>query len=56
MEFRKVQSMGGGGSAGISLPKEKLQELGVIDEGDLNDAYARVEHVEENEFRVELVD
>jgi antitoxin component of MazEF toxin-antitoxin module len=56
MEYRKLQRMGGGGTAGVSLPKEKLQELGVIDGEDLKNAYARVEHVEGNEFSVKLVD
>jgi hypothetical protein len=57
MDFRKIQSMGGGESAGLSLPKEKLRELGIIDEnGSITDAYARIEHVEGSEFRVELVE
>ena len=55
MNFRKIQSMGGGESAGVSLPKDELRDLGFIKDGSIVEAYARIEHVEGNEFRVELV-
>ena len=49
--------MGGGESAGVTLPKEDLREMGVIDEdGSVGELFARIEHVEGSEFRVELVD
>lgn len=56
MDFRKIQSMGGGESAGVSLPKDELRNLGFIEDGSIVDAYARIEHVEGTEFRVELVE
>jgi hypothetical protein len=56
MDFRKIQSMGGGESAGLSLPKEQLREMGVIDEdGGVADVYARIERVGRNEFSLELI-
>lgn len=57
MDFRKIQSMGGGESAGVSLPKEQLREMGVIDEdGTVADVYARIERVGGNEFSLKLVE
>lgn len=56
VSIRKVQSIGGE-SAGVTLPKSKLRELGIISEsGELGERYAHVEHIEGGEFRVELVD
>ena len=49
--------MGGGESAGVTLPKDDLREMGVIDEdGSVGELFARVERVEGSEFRIELVD
>lgn len=56
MNFRKIQSMGGGQSAGVSLPKKELRNLGFIEDGSLVEAYPRIKHVEGNEFRVEFVE
>lgn len=56
MAFRKLRKMGGGESAGVSLPKEDLRDLGLVEDGEIVEGYARVEHVEGSEFRVELVD
>jgi hypothetical protein len=57
MDFRKIQSMGGGESAGVSLPKDQLRELGFIDEdGSVVEAHARIEHVGGNEFSVEILE
>lgn len=48
--------MGGGESAGITLPKEDLRELGFVEDGKIIESYARVEHVDGSEFRIELVE
>lgn len=56
MDFRKLRTMGGGESAGVTLPKEDLRELGFVKEGEIVESYARVEHVGGTEFRIQLVD
>jgi antitoxin component of MazEF toxin-antitoxin module len=56
MDFRKLRTMGGGESAGITLPKEDLRELGLVQDGEIVESYARVEHIEGSEFRVKLVE
>lgn len=54
MEFRKLRQMGGGESAGVTLPKEDLREIGFVADGEIVEGYARIERVGEGEFRVEL--
>jgi hypothetical protein len=56
MDFRKLRTMGGGESAGVTLPKDDLRDLGLVEDGKIVESYARVEHVEGSEFRIELVD
>jgi hypothetical protein len=57
MEFRKMRLMGGGESAGTSLPKEDLQEMGFVDEdGNIIETYVRVERSGEREFTIELLE
>jgi hypothetical protein len=59
MDIRKVQTIGGE-SAGITLPKEKLKKLGIIENGALCERYARIEHVESegsaDKFTVEILE
>lgn len=54
MEFRKLRQMGGGESAGLTLPKDDLRDLGFVRNGEIVEGYARIERVGEGEFRVEL--
>ncbi|WP_181691561.1 hypothetical protein [Natronomonas sp. LN261] len=58
MDFRKLRSMGGGESAGVTLPKDDLRDLGLFEDGELAERYARVERVEDSdsEFLVTVVD
>jgi hypothetical protein len=55
MEFRKLRQMGGGESAGVTLPKEELREMGFVSEGEIVEGYAQVERVSDSEFKIELV-
>lgn len=56
MDIRKLRSMGGGESAGLTLPKDDLRDLGLFEDGELADSYARIERVSGNEFRIKLLD
>lgn len=55
MEFRKLRRMGGGDSAGVTLPKEDLRDIGFVTEGEVKEGYARIERVGDLEFRIKLV-
>lgn len=48
--------MGGGESAGVTLPKDVLRELGYVKNGEIIEGYARVDRTDDGAFRVELVD
>jgi antitoxin component of MazEF toxin-antitoxin module len=56
MGIRKLVTMGGGKSAGVTLPKADLQEAGFVENGEIVEGYARIERVNDGEFRVELVE
>jgi len=56
MDIRKLRAMGGGESAGLTLPKDDLRELGLFEDGELEESYARIERLEGSEFRIKLVD
>jgi hypothetical protein len=59
MEIRKLRKMGDADrpSAGITLPKEDLQEDGVVDErGEIADEYVKIEREGDGKWSVELVD
>jgi len=59
MPIRKVRRFGSPErpSGGITLPKEYLQEDGVIDErGELAEQYATIEKTGDGEYAVRLVD
>lgn len=55
MPIRKLQEIGGE-SAGITLPKGRLRELGVIDDnGDMDEQYLRIRYIDEgNRMKFEL--
>lgn len=57
MEIRKVRPIGGGESAGVTLPKDGLRDDGLIspDGGIREDRYAKVEKLDDGTYRVELV-
>jgi len=56
MDIRKLRSMGGGESAGLTLPKDDLRDLGLFEDGELADSYARVERVGGDEFRIKVIE
>lgn len=55
MDFRKLTE--NGDSTSVTLPKEELEELGIVDdEGELvEDVWARVDHEGDGEFSVSVV-
>jgi hypothetical protein len=58
MPIRKVRPIGQPDrpSGGITLPKEYLQEDGVISRGELEEQYATIEKTDEGEYLISLVD
>jgi hypothetical protein len=55
MDFRKLSA--NGDSTSVTLPKEELEELGVVDDdGELvEDVWARVTHDGDGQFSVSVV-
>ncbi|WP_158293475.1 MULTISPECIES: hypothetical protein [unclassified Halorubrum] len=45
-EIRKLRDLGGSG--GVTIPKEKLREWGLIDDDELADAHFRVDETDES--------
>jgi hypothetical protein len=58
MPIRKVRRIGKPDqpSGGITLPKEYLQEDGVISRGQLEEQYVTIEKTGDGEYAVRLVD
>lgn len=55
MVIRKLQPMGGG-SAGFTLPKEDLRDLGLFEDDEIEESYARIERTGVDEFRIKFID
>lgn len=55
MEFRKLSP--NGDSTSVTLPKQELEALGIVDEdGDLEgETWAKIQHEEEGVFSVQVV-
>ncbi len=57
MEIRKLRSMGGSGSAGITLPKDMLRDAGVVGPDGLDDdCYVGIQRADdEDRLEVQLI-
>jgi hypothetical protein len=55
MKIRKLQLMGGGESAGVALPKEDLRELGLVENGEIQETYVSITR-EGEEFRIRFIE
>jgi antitoxin component of MazEF toxin-antitoxin module len=55
MNIRKLQLMGGGESAGVALPKEDLRDLGLVEDGEIQQAFVKITR-EDDEFRISFVE
>jgi hypothetical protein len=46
----------GSGSAGFTLPKEDLRDLGLFEDDEIEESYARIERTGVDEFRIKFID
>ena len=56
MEIRKLREMGGNGSAGVTLPKDMLREVGVVGPDGLDeDCYVGIQQDDGGRLELHLI-